>query len=103
MTLEQLVALCSENPARIFGLYPRKGSLQVGADADIVIVDLDRKETLDAKKMHDVYSYSAYHGRQVKGWPVMTLVRGETVMQDGTITGPPGHGRFLAASLPPGR
>lgn len=101
ITLEQLVEVCCENPARIFGLYPRKGTVQVGSDADIVIVDLEREETLDVQKMHDVYSYSAYDGWKVKGWPVMTLVRGETVMEDGAITGQAGHGKFLAASLPP--
>jgi D-hydantoinase len=99
ITLERLVELCCENPARLFGLYPRKGTLQVGSDADVVIVDLDREEKLDAKKMHDVYSYSAYDGWKVKGWPIMTVVRGEVVMEEGKITGQPGYGRFVAASL----
>ncbi|RJP71401.1 MAG: dihydroorotase [Candidatus Abyssobacteria bacterium SURF_17] len=100
ISLERLVEVCCENPARIFGLYPRKGTIQVGADADLVLVDLGQEEKLDVKKMHDVYSYSAYDGWKVKGWPVMTVVRGEIVMHDGKITGQPGHGKFLQASLP---
>ncbi|GAB4339839.1 MAG: dihydropyrimidinase [Candidatus Abyssubacteria bacterium] len=103
MTPEQLVQLCCENPARIFGLYPQKGALQVGSDADIVIVDPDRVETLDVGKMHDVYSYSAYDGWKVKGWPVMTILRGQVIMEEGQITGRPGYGKFLAAHLPPTR
>jgi dihydroorotase (multifunctional complex type) len=100
ITLERLVEVCCENPARIFGLYPRKGILQPGSDADVIIVDLDREEMLDVKKMHDVYSYSAYDGMKVKGWPVMTIVRGEIVMEEGKITGQPGYGKFVAAELP---
>jgi dihydroorotase-like cyclic amidohydrolase len=101
MTLEQLAGLCCENPARIFGLYPQKGSLQVGADADVVIVDLEEEYTLDVGKMHDVYSYSAYDGWKLKGRPVMTIVRGVVVAEGGDIVGEPGHGKFIAASLPP--
>jgi D-hydantoinase len=100
---EQLVRLCSENPAKIFGLYPRKGALQVGSDADIVIVDPGREQTLNVKEMHDVYSYSAYHGWKVKGWPVMTILRGQVIMEEGHITGQPGYGKFLSANLPPTR
>jgi D-hydantoinase len=101
MSIERLVAVCCENPARIFGLYPRKGTLQVGSDADVVVVDLEREETLDVKRMHDVYDYSAYDGWRVRGWPIMTMVRGEVVMEDGAIVGQPGHGKFLTTALPP--
>jgi dihydropyrimidinase/dihydroorotase len=101
ITLERLVETCCETPARIFGLFPRKGILQVDSDADIVIIDLDRKEKLDRRKMHDVYSYSAYDGWEVKGWPVLTMVRGEVVMEEGKIVGEAGYGRFTAASLLP--
>ncbi|MBI5116543.1 amidohydrolase family protein [Candidatus Poribacteria bacterium] len=99
ITLERVVEVCSENPARIFGLYPRKGTLQAGSDADIVIVDMEREEKLDVKRMHDVYSYCAYDGMKVKGWPVMTLVRGEIVMEEGKIIGQSGYGKFVAATL----
>ena len=101
MTLEQLVRLCCENPARIFGIYPQKGALQVGSDADVVIVDLDEEHTLDAAKMHDVYSYSAYDGWKIKGRPLTTILRGTVVAENGNIVGEPGYGKFIAASLPP--
>ena len=101
ITLEKLVEVCCQNPARIFGLYPRKGTLQVGADADIVVVDLEREQTIALEKMHDVYSYSAYDGWKVKGWPIMTMVRGEVVMEDGNIVGQAGYGKLINASLPP--
>ena len=101
MSLERLVQLCCENPARIFGIYPQKGLLQVGSDADIVIVDLEQGHTLDVGKMHDVYSYSAYDGWKIKGAPVLTMVRGEVIAENGEIVGEPGYGRFIAAALPP--
>lgn len=101
MTLEQLTQLCCENPARVFGIYPQKGALQVGSDADIVIVDLEKEHTLKLAEMHDVYEYSAYDGWKLKGRPEMTIVRGEIVAEDGKIVGEPGHGKFVAASLPP--
>jgi len=103
ITLERLVEVCCENPARIFGLYPQKGALQVGSDADVVIVDLEEEHTLETEKMHDVYSYSAYDGWKVKGRPVMTMVRGEVVMEEGEIVGESGYGNFVAASLSPGK
>lgn len=101
MTLERLVELFSENPARIFGIYPKKGTLQVGSDADVVIVDLEKEQALDKSRMHDVYSYSAYDGWNVKGCPIMTMVRGTVVMKDGEIVGEPGYGKFFEADLPP--
>jgi dihydroorotase-like cyclic amidohydrolase len=101
LSLERLVQVCCENPAKIFGLYPTKGAIRLGSDADMVIVDLERKEKLDLKKMHDVYSYCAYDGWEVKGWPVLTMVRGEVVMEEGKILGESGYGKFAAASLLP--
>jgi len=101
ISLERLVEVCCENPAKIFGLYPLKGTIQVGSDADIVIVDLNRKQKIEIAKMHDVYSYCAYDGWQIKGWPILTMVRGQIVMQDGEIVGQSGYGRFSAAALLP--
>jgi dihydroorotase-like cyclic amidohydrolase len=101
ISLQQLVQVCCENPARIFGLYPTKGAIQVGSDADIVIIDLERTKRFDLKEMHDVYSYCAYDGWQVKGAPVLTMVRGKVVMEEGEIVGESGYGRFAAASHVP--
>ena len=68
LTLERLAQVASENPARIFGLYPRKGAIQVGADADLVVVDLDREATITATAAHG-HPLDVYEGRRVKGWP----------------------------------
>ncbi len=100
LTLEQLVQLCCENPARIFGIFPQKGVLQVGSDADVVIVDLEQEHTIELEKMHDVYSYSAYDGWKLKGRPVLTMVRGKVVAENGELVGEPGYGRYVPASLP---
>jgi dihydroorotase len=76
------VRLSSYNPARIFGLHPRKGSLQPGAEADIAIVDLDRAWTIDDSKLQSRSKISPWHGRAVRGLPIHTLVRGKFVMRD---------------------
>ena len=104
ITLERLAQVASENPARIFGLYPRKGVIQVGADADLVVVDLDREATITASLLHTATPWSIYEGRRVKGWPVMTLLRGEVVMEwpdeapKSQIVGAP-RGRYLRRPL----
>lgn len=92
MPLTRLVELNSYNPARRFGLYPRKGSLQVGADADLVVVDLDLEKTVD----HTGKGTCLYQGWRLKGWPVMTFSRGELVAQDGEVVADlAGHGRCV--------
>src|SRR5579884_575292 len=104
ITLERLAQVASENPARIFGLYPRKGAIQVGSDADLVVADLDREATITKELLHTVTPWSVYEGRRVKGWPVMTLLRGEVVMEwpddapRAQIVGAP-RGRYLRRTL----
>lgn len=93
LTLNKLTALMSENPARIWDIYPRKGALQVGSDADIVLVDMSRRSVIDQDKLHSKSCISGWHGRSVQGQPVRTLVRGRTVMRDGNLVGEPGWGR----------
>ncbi len=95
LPLQQLVRLTSSNPARIFGLYPQKGALLPGSDADLAVVDLDREFTLRTEDLFYRNKHSAYAGRTFKGQVVRTLVRGVTVFQDGKITARPGHGRLL--------
>lgn len=89
--LEKLVALCSTNAAKYFGLYPRKGTIQVGSDADLIIVDVDTRRTVDEKDptWSDSSNFSIYQGRELRGWPIMTMVRGTVVMKDRQIVGPP--------------
>jgi dihydropyrimidinase len=81
ITIERLAQVASENPARIFGLYPRKGVIVPGADADLIVVDLKRRATVTKDLLHTITPWSIYEGREVTGWPVMTLVRGHIVME----------------------
>ncbi|MTD30703.1 allantoinase AllB [Planomicrobium sp. YIM 101495] len=91
ISLQQVAALLSENPAKQFGVYPQKGSLQPGSDADFTIVDMDKQMTIKRENLHSKSKVTAYDGFQIKGVPVATIVRGTTVMKDGEIlTGPVG-------------
>ena len=81
ITIERLVQVASENPARIFGLYPKKGAIVPGADADLIVVDLKRRATVTKQLLQTITPWSVYEGREVTGWPVMTLVRGNIVME----------------------
>ena len=94
-------ALC-ENPARIFGLYPRKGTITVGADADLVIFDPTREGTLQADNQHSKAGYTLYEGHAVLGWPERSFQRGRAVLQDGEIVAEPGHAEFLPTQGPAG-
>lgn len=95
LKLMKLVQLTSENPARIFGLYPRKGSLKKGSDADLVIVDLKKKTKIKSDKFYSKSKLTPFEGWIVQGVPVMTFVRGQLVMEDGTVYGQRGYGKFL--------
>ena len=106
--LERFVALSATEPAKLYGLHPRKGDLMPGADADIAIWDPDRQVTLDASMLHDRAGYTPFEGRTVKGWPTTVLSRGRIVVDDGGLHVSPGAGRFLAreageAATPTGR
>jgi dihydropyrimidinase/dihydroorotase len=79
ISIARLAQVASENPARIFGLYPKKGAIVAGADADLVVVDLQRKVKITREILHTVTPWTIYDGREATGWPVMTLVRGQIV------------------------
>jgi dihydropyrimidinase len=96
--LPRLVQLLSENPARIFGLYPRKGTIGPGSDADIVVFDPSRRFTITAENQHSNVGYTLYEGRTVLGWPEMTFQRGKPVLFEREIVAQPGDGSFLATS-----
>jgi len=81
ISIERLAQVASENPARIFGLYPRKGAIVPGADADLIVVDLKRRAKITKELLHTITPWSIYEGWDVTGWPVMTLVRGNVVME----------------------
>ena len=95
ISLVRLVQVLCENPARIFGLYPRKGTIAVGSDADLVVFDPTREFTIRAENQHTNARYTLYEGRTVLGWPVMTFQRGHRVLWEGEIVAAPGTGRFL--------
>ena len=101
MTINDYVRWSSANPAKAWGLYPRKGALQVGSDADMAIVDLDREAVLDQTRLHSKSRISPWHGRAVRGVPIYTLLRGRVVARDGELTGAPGWGRPAPQEMPP--
>lgn len=95
ITLVRLAQVLCENPARIFGLYPQKGTLDIGADADLVVFDPTRQFTYHAENQHSHVGYTLFEGRQVLGFPVMTFQRGHLVMENGEVCAAPGQGQFL--------
>jgi dihydropyrimidinase len=95
LPIYKIAELVSTNPAKVFGLYPQKGAMKVGADADIVIVDINLEKVINYLDAGSASDYSVYEGLKVRGWPVMTLVRGQVVMKNGEITIKPGYGKYL--------
>jgi dihydropyrimidinase len=95
ISLDQFVELTSGNAARLFGLYPRKGAMTPGADADLVLWDAGQRKTIDGRTMQSRAGYSVYDGWEVQGWPRSVIRRGQVVLRDGTITTRPGEGRWL--------
>jgi dihydroorotase-like cyclic amidohydrolase len=96
ISLERYVQVSSENPAKIFGLYPRKGAIQLGSDADITVIDFKKEKVIRASQMIGASDFTPFEGWQVKGGPVMTIVRGTIVAQDGEAYGKPGYGQFIS-------
>lgn len=98
LSLARLVQVLCENPARLYGLHPRKGTLQPGADADLVVVDLSRERTLDNAQIVSRAGWTPYAGLRVRGAVVMTYVRGRLVAENGRPVAPPGWGRWVRRS-----
>jgi dihydropyrimidinase len=98
ITKERWVEIVSTAPAKMFGMYPQKGSISVGADADLVIYDPNRKRTISAKAHHMDVDYSCYEGRQVQGASDVVLSRGSVIVRDGQFTGRKGAGKFIKRS-----
>jgi len=95
ISVVRLVQVLCENPARIFGLYPKKGAIAVGSDADLVIFDPTREFTIRAENQHSHAGYTLYEGRSVLGWPEATFQRGRRVLWQGEIVAEPGGAQFL--------
>jgi dihydropyrimidinase len=95
ISLGSFVSLISATPARLFGLYPRKGTVAVGSDADLVVLDPQRRRVIDGAAMESQAGYSPYDGWEVTGWPRFTVSRGDVVLEDGEITASPGRGQWV--------
>jgi dihydroorotase-like cyclic amidohydrolase len=93
LTLGQVVRLCSTAPARLVGLYPQKGTIRVGADADLVVIDLERRAVISAAGSYHKCGWSPLEGREVQGLPVLTIRRGEVIAESGVVSAIPGSGR----------
>lgn len=98
ISINKLVELCCTNPAKLFGMYPKKGTLMPGSDGDIVIIDPEKDVTLTSNMLHSNVDYSAYEGFQLKGYPVMTLSRGEVIAENNEFVGAKGRGQFIYRS-----
>ena len=98
--LATFVALTATNPAKMYGLYPRKGTIAIGSDADIVLWDQDRVVTITNDLLHHNCDYTPYEGMDVRGWPATVFSRGEIVVEEGKLVAEPGQGQFLRCGLP---
>ncbi len=101
ISLNEFVALTATNHAKTYGLYPRKGTIAVGSDADIAIWDPDRAVTIAQTLMHNATDYTPYEGIKVTGWPVSTMVRGKFVVRDGKLVGAKGGGAYVSRDKSP--
>jgi dihydropyrimidinase len=99
LTLEQFVEVTSTAAARRFGLYPRKGAIVPGADADLVLFDPARERVIHAGDLHQNTDYTPYEGMTVRGWPRIVLSRGEVIVRDGVFVGSQGRGQYLRREL----
>jgi dihydropyrimidinase len=95
ITLNRMVDLLATQPAKLFGLYPRKGTIAIGADADLIVFDPQRRETISASTHHSRCDYNLYEGTEVVGAPELVLLRGSVLVEDGELVAAPGSGRFV--------
>jgi dihydropyrimidinase len=96
ISLERVAEVTSYNTARIFGMYPKKGTIQPGSDADLTIIDLELEKKVTPDLLQGYSDYTLYDGWKMQGWPIMTIVRGRVVMENGTVNRDAlGHGEFV--------
>jgi dihydropyrimidinase len=100
ISVERFVELTATNPAKLYGLYPRKGTIEVGSDADLVIWDESRDITITNRLLHHNVDYTPYEGMRIRAWPALTLSRGEVVWDGRVPRAAPGRGQFLKATRP---
>ena len=99
ITISQLTNLTSLNAAKIFGMYPAKGSLEPNSDADITLVDLKKEQKATSELFGGFSDYTVYQDWKLKGWPVKTIVRGEIVSEDFQVVGKQGYGKFVPRKI----
>jgi dihydropyrimidinase len=95
LDLHRFVDALSTRPARLFGLFPRKGTIAVGSDADLVVYDTDYRGTVSVKSQHTNNDYNGFEGFAIEGRPAVVTVRGKVQVRDGVFCGTPGIGKFL--------
>ena len=100
ISLNRFVELVATNPAKMYGLHPRKGTIAVGSDADVVVFDPDARRVIRSEKLHHNVDYTPYEGMVVDGWPVTVLSRGDLVIENRKLVAAPGRGEFLPCSRP---
>jgi dihydropyrimidinase len=100
LNINRFVEVSSTAVAKLFGLYPRKGIIAVGSDADIVIIDPNLKRTVTLADLHSNCDYSLWDGWEFNGFPILTMVRGQVLVENGKWTGPEGIGQFVPARSP---
>jgi len=95
MSVNAFSRMISGNPARLMGLYPQKGVIAKGSDADLIILNPGKEQTVSKAMLHENVDYCAFEGIKVKAWPSLTMVRGSIIVRDGKFTGTPGFGKFI--------
>jgi len=100
ISMERFVEVTSYNPAKLFGLYPRKGAVLPGSDADFAVIDPNRKVRITPDLLHSNINYTIYDGLEIEGWNIMTIRRGEIVYEEGQVIGSKGSGKYMPGKLP---
>ena len=95
ISIEKLVEICCSNTAKILGIYPRKGTISIGSDADLVIVDMDKTLEVTPETLQTGTDFTIYEGWKLKGWPVLTMVRGDIILEEDQVIGQPGTGTII--------
>jgi dihydropyrimidinase len=101
LSIERMAEVTATNPARIFGLYPRKGVIAVGSDADLVLIDPRAQVRVTPETLHMQVHYSPYVGWELVGLPTTTISKGRVIVDEGQFLGKPGDGSFLERSIAP--
>ena len=95
LSLNRFVEVSATNPAKLFGMYPRKGTIAIGSDADIAVFDPDKPVTIRQRDMHSKQDWELHEGFAVTGWPVMTISRGDIIVENGKVNAEPGRGKLI--------